>query len=119
MSATNINIKKIGSNEFSIMPDFLPVASDTSIGAGKYGVISSAVNADRLLIMIKNDHATAAKVAKILKGNTFGSIEDISVSIEAGGSYCVVIESLPFYNDGVFIIEGESTDIKAACVLLP
>ena len=78
----------------------------------------------RILLMITNAHASDAKKATILKGNALQGVEDLEISIPAGKTYGIVVESGKFgnvYGDnkGKIIVTGESTDIKVQAVELP
>ena len=78
----------------------------------------------RILLMITNAHASDAKKATILKGNALQGVEDLEISIPAGKTYGIVVETGKFgnvYGDnkGKVIVQGESTDIKVQAVELP
>lgn len=97
------------------------VAVDASAGAS---VDYTNKSDGRILLMITNSNASATKKATILKGNSLQGTEDLEISIPAGKTYGIVIESGKFgnvYGDnkGKVIIKGESTDIKVQVVELP
>ena len=78
----------------------------------------------RILLMITNAHASDAKKATILKGNALQGTEDLEISVPAGKTYGIVVESGKFgnvygENKGKVIVQGESTDIKVQAVELP
>lgn len=78
----------------------------------------------RILLMITNGNASAAKKATIIKGNSLQGVEDLEISIPAGKTYGIVIESGKFVNvsgenKGEVIIKGESADITIQAVELP
>lgn len=78
---------------------------------------------DRLMFIIMNSHATAAKDAKILKPSNGGyAAEDTDLTIDdiAAGAYAVAYVETARYanNNGTIVITGESTDIKAVAVVL-
>ena len=78
----------------------------------------------RILLMITNGNESNAKKATIVKGNALQGVEDLEISIPAGKTYGIVVESGKFgnvYGDnkGKIIVTGESTDIKVQAVELP
>ena len=78
----------------------------------------------RILLMITNSHSSDAKKATILKGNDLQGTEDLEISIPAGKTYGIVVESGKFENvsgesAGKVIIKGESTDITIQAIELP
>lgn len=78
----------------------------------------------RILLMITNSNSSAAKKATILKGNALQGVEDLEITIPAGKTYGIVIESGKFINasgdnKGNIIIKGESTDITIQAIELP
>ena len=97
------------------------VAVDASAGAS----IDYTNKSDgRILLMITNGNASAEKKATILKGNALQGTEDLEITIPAGKTYGIVVESGTFgnvygENKGKVIIKGESTDIKVQAVELP
>lgn len=78
----------------------------------------------RILLMITNSNSSAAKKATILKGNALQGVEDLEISISAGKTYGIVVESGKFINTsgdnkGNVVIKGESTDITVQAIELP
>lgn len=77
---------------------------------------------DRLMFIIENSHASAAKKAAI-KAPTNGSYAaedvDLELDIAAGKQAVAYVETARYANtDGSIIITGASTDIKAVAVYL-
>ena len=75
-------------------------------------------------ILINNGNSSAAKKATILKGNALQGVEDLEISIPAGKTYGIVVESGKFENvsgdnKGKVIIKGESADITIQTIELP
>ena len=94
------------------------VAVDTTEGAS---VDYTNQSDGRILLMITNGNA---KKATIIKGNSLQGVEDLEISIPAGKTYGIVIESGKFVNvsgenKGEVIIKGESADITIQAVELP
>ncbi len=78
----------------------------------------------RILLMITNSNSSAAKKATILKGNALQGVEDLEISIPAGKTYGIVVESGKFINTSGdnkenVVIKGESTDITVQAIELP
>lgn len=78
----------------------------------------------RILLMITNENGSASKKVTVLKGNALQGTEDLEISIPAGKTYGIVVESGKFENvsgknAGKVIIKGESTDITVQAVELP
>lgn len=99
----------------------IAVAVDASDGAS---VDYTNKSDGRILLMITNGNASDDKKATIVKGNALQGVEDLEISIPAGKTYGIVVESGKFgnvYGDnkGKVIITGESTDIKVQAVELP
>lgn len=97
------------------------VAVDASAGAS---VDYTNKSDGRILLMITNGNASAEKKATIIKGNALQGTEDFEISIPAGKTYGIVVESGKFgnvygENKGKVIVKGESTDIKVQAVELP
>ena len=97
------------------------VAVDSNAGAS---VDYSNKSDGRILLMITNANTNASKKATILKGNALQGTEDLIVTIPAGKTFGIVIETGKFgniygNNKGKVIIKGESTDIKVQAVELP
>lgn len=97
------------------------VAVDATLGAE----IDYTNKSDgRILLLITNSNASAAKKATILKGNSLQGVEDLEISIPQGKTYAICIESGKFMNvsgeyKGKVIIKGESVDIKVQAIELP
>lgn len=97
------------------------VAVDTTLGAE----IDYTNKSDgRILLLITNSNASAAKKATVLKGNSLQGVEDLEISIPQSKTYAICIESGKFMNvsgeyKGKVIIKGESTDIKVQVIELP
>ena len=99
----------------------IETAVDTSAGAS---VDYTNKSDGRILLMITNENASDTKKATILKGNALQGVEDLEISIPAGKTYGIVVETGKFgnvYGDnkGKVIVQGESTDIKVQAVELP
>lgn len=99
----------------------IETAVDTSAGAS---VDYTNKSDGRILLMITNENASDAKKATIVKGNALQGVEDLEISIPAGKTYGIVIESGKFENvsgenAGKVVIKGESTDITVQAVELP
>lgn len=97
------------------------VAVDASAGAS---VDYTNKSDGRILLMITNENASDTKKATIVKGNALQGVEDLEISIPAGKTYGIVVESGKFgnvygENKGKVIVQGESTDIKVQAVELP
>lgn len=97
------------------------VAVDGTAGAS---VNYSNQSDGRILLLIKNGHASASKKATVLKGNSLQGVEDLEITIPAGETHGLVIESGKFSNTygdnkGKVIIKGESTDITIQAIELP
>lgn len=78
----------------------------------------------KILLLLTNDHASASKDATIKAGNSLQGTEDLVVSVPAGKTYGVVVESGKYKNvtgdnKGNVIITGASTDIKVQAIELP
>lgn len=78
----------------------------------------------KILLLINNGNSSAAKKATILKGNALQGVEDLEISIPAGKTYGIVVESGKFENvsgdnKGKVIIKGESADITIQTIELP
>lgn len=78
----------------------------------------------RILMMFNNGNESDSKKVTILKGNALQGVEDLEISIPAGKTYGIVIESGKFVNvsgdnKGKVIINGESTDITVQAIELP
>lgn len=79
---------------------------------------------DKYLIIAQNANTSAAKKLTIKKGNGIQGVVDKEVSIGAGKTVFINIESGRFKNvsgdnKGRVILAGESADIKVAVVKLP
>ena len=99
----------------------IETAVDTSAGAS---VDYTNKSDGRILLMITNGNGSDAKKATIVKGNALQGVEDLEISIPAGKTYGIVIESGKFENisgenAGKVVIKGESTDITVQAVELP
>lgn len=99
----------------------IETAVDTSAGAS---VDYTNKSDGRILLMITNGNESDAKKATIVKGNALQGVEDLEISIPAGKTYGIVIESGKFENvsgenAGKVVIKGESTDITVQAVELP
>lgn len=97
-----------------------PVAVDASEGAS---IDYSNKSDGRILLMITNS-ASDDKNATILKGNSLQGVEDLVITIPAGKTYGIVIESGKYANvsgdnKGKVIITGESADITVQAIELP
>lgn len=77
---------------------------------------------DRLMFIIENTHASAAKKASIkapTKGGYAAEDVDLELNIEAGKKAVAFVETARYANtDGSIVIIGASTDIKAVAVYL-
>lgn len=99
----------------------IETAVDTSAGAS---VDYTNKSDGRILLMITNGNESDAKKATIVKGNALQGVKDLEISIPAGKTYGIVIESGKFENvsgenAGKVVIKGESTDITVQAVELP
>ena len=99
----------------------IETAVDTSAGAS---VDYTNKSDGRILLMITNGNESDAKKVTIVKGNALQGVEDLEISIPAGKTYGIVIESGKFENvsgenAGKVVIKGESTDITVQAVELP
>lgn len=77
---------------------------------------------DRLMFIIENSHASAAKKAAIkapTKGGYAAEDVDLELNISAGKKAVAYVETARYANtDGSIVITGASTDIKAVAVYL-
>lgn len=97
------------------------VAVDVTDGAS---VDYTNKSCGKILLLIENGHASAAKKATIVKGDGLQSTKDLEVSIPAGKTYAVCVESGKFMNvsgvnKGKVVVKGESADIKVKAIELP
>lgn len=96
------------------------VAIDVTEGAS---IDYSNKSDGRILLMLTNGD-TDDKKATILKGNSLQGVEDLEITIPAGKTYGIVIESGKFANvagdnKGKVIIKGESVKITVQAIELP
>lgn len=115
-SITNVELKRNEAKEVTAA-----VAVDGTDGAG---VNFENKSDGRILLMITNSNASASKDATIKAGDSLQGVEDLVISIPAGKTYGIVVESGKFKNvsgdnKGKVIIKGASTDIKVQAVELP
>lgn len=117
MAATNIVITKLVRNEADVIPATAAVNATDGAMLDLNGIVD-----EKLLILIENA-GSAAKVATIKAGNGIQGVHDLEISVDAGKTVGIVIESMKFKNVsgenmGKVIILGASTDIKIAAVQL-
>lgn len=96
------------------------VAVDATAGAS---VDYTNQSDGRILLMITNT-GSAEQKATILRGDALQGVEDLEISIPAGKTFGIVIESGKFVNvsgeyKGKVVITGESADITVQAIELP
>lgn len=119
MANTAMNVR--GPEKLNVWKEF-----ETSASAFLKAVDSTSKKAEfvigkdhKTLIMVKNTHVSAAKTATLKAGNGFFGGVDVTVSIAAGSTYCIEVDSGFFKGaGGKVIVEGESADIYAGAIEL-
>lgn len=119
MAIASVTNTKLKTNTIAAMPT--ATAVDATAGAA---VDYSNKSDGRILLILENAHATAAKTATIKSGNGLQGTEDLAVEIAAGAQKVVVIETGKFVNvsgtnKGKVVITGTSADIKVSAIELP
>ena len=120
MAVTAISLVALGQN---VMSDALTMTAATTAADGF--TIDYTKDDDKILLVVRNDHASAAKTITIKKGNGLQGVADTAAySLDAGEIKVINLESGKFKNvsgtnKGKVLAIPESTDIKIAAVLLP
>ena len=128
MAATAITPLVLTRNTFgtSVIAEFKAVASD---GTNNVAYIDAEAYADqKILILIRNAHATTVKDAYVLKGNGIqkpaSDLTAADIPAASASIIPIVVESGAYANTtgtyaGKIVVKGESTDIQVAAVILP
>ena len=114
MAATSITTVKVGLNGSATYPT-LAAVDDTAQKA------EVSMGADqKMLILVQNSHASAAKTVTVKAGDGIqGTADMTAISIAAGATICLVLESGKYASKGKVTLLGESTDIKVGAIQLP
>lgn len=94
----------------------------TSIADG--ALIPFAAQDTKIVVLVKNAHASAAKTVTFAMGNGIQGVTDLTASIAAGATHAFVIESGKYKfvsgdKKGKVQVLGESTDIQVGAIILP
>lgn len=119
MAVVDITPVSIPLNGNAEMPATTAITSTTD-GA----IIPFAEQDTKILVLIENANASAAKDATFVKGNGLQGVANLVVSIPATETHGFVVDSGRFKNvsgtyKGKVQVLGASTDIKVAAVILP
>lgn len=117
---TPVELDEVNVPSAEVATDALTTAVDATAGA----YYEHRERDDKYLIIAQNANSSAAKKLTIKKGNGIQGVVDKVVSIAAGKTIFINIESGRFKNvsgdnKGKVILTGESADIKVAVVKLP
>ncbi len=119
MAVINVNPTSVGQNENG------GEVVLTAITAPADGAVIDFKGQDsKIVVLIKNAHASAAQTATIKQGNSIQGVADVTVTIPFGKTFAYSLESGKFKNvtgtnKGKVIITGSTTDIQIGAVLLP
>lgn len=117
---TPVELDEVNVQSAEVATSALTTAVDATAGA----YYEHKERDDKYLIIASNANTSAAKTLTIKKGNGIQGVADKVISIGAGKTVFINIESGRFKNvsgdnKGMVILMGESADIKVAVVKLP
>lgn len=119
MAVTTITPVKMTLNTAYTLPTPVALTSATD------GAVVPFNDTDtKILVMVKNAHASAAKTVTFKKGDGIQGVADFTDSIGFGATKMFTLESGAFKNvsgtnKGKVWLVGESTDIQVSAVILP